>query len=93
MIFAVPRTMPLLGKKIQSECSRGTNILSYRFPMPLASSCSATNNNNNNTKDKENNNKKNNSDDNNDDDEEDDLRLQASCIYDQEEMRIYRMGK
>ena len=35
MIFGVPRTMPLLGKKIQSECAVGTNILSYRFAIPL----------------------------------------------------------
>ena len=90
MIFAVPRTMPLLGRKIQSECSPGTDILAYRFKMPLKTT----------TKDKV---KKKNENSNversssvsssENSDDENDLRLQASCIYDQEEMRIYRMGE
>jgi hypothetical protein len=84
MIFGVPRTMPILGKKIQTECSLGTNILSYRFDIPLASTStssqiptqtSKTKNNNNNNNDK------------------DELRLQANCIYNREEMKIYRMGR
>jgi SAM-dependent methyltransferase len=36
MIFAIPRTMPVLGKKIQQECKLGTDILAYRFGIPLS---------------------------------------------------------
>ncbi|KAL3907081.1 MAG: hypothetical protein SGILL_009015 [Bacillariaceae sp.] len=36
MIFAIPKTMPILGTKIQTECRPGTEILAYRFGIPLA---------------------------------------------------------
>ena len=89
MIFGVPRTMPILGKKIQTECSLGTNILSYRFDIPLASSSTSpqipmqTSKTNNNKETRKNNNNNN---------EKEELRLQANCIYNREEMKIYRMG-
>lgn len=70
MIFAVPRTMPVLGRKIQAECKPGTTVLAYRFAIPLAQ------------KDAPNDGEG--GDDN-------DLLLKADLIYDQEEMRIYRM--
>ena len=122
MIFAVPRTMPVLGRKIRSECSDGTHILAYRFEMPSRVAAVTT------TDDGV-------GDGGDDDDrtttittrrhhhtvlaagskqqrsetetegsasaselpsgnDQDDkeFRLEASCIYDEEEMRIYRMG-
>lgn len=36
MIFAIPKTMPVLGTKIQVECAPGTDVLAYRFGIPLA---------------------------------------------------------
>jgi hypothetical protein len=36
MIFAIPRTMPVLGTKIQRECKPGTYVLAYRFGIPLS---------------------------------------------------------
>lgn len=88
MIFAVPRTMPILGRKIQSECLDGTTVMAYRFQMPLAASSETTAESSNNDDDESTSSvNTENKDDN------DDLRLRATCIYDQEEMRIYRMGK
>ena len=94
MIFAVPRTMPVLGRKIQSECTPGTNIMAYRFEMPLATSSTTTH-----TKYGEANqdsttrisNSRSSSGEVNDD--AIDTSLRATCIYNQEEMRIYRMGE
>lgn len=117
MIFAVPRTMPILGRKIQSECSPGTNIMAYRFEMPLATSISTgssdsssrsnvdvttkqqkkttnTIKNGNGSGDKNQEDSDRTSDGNDEtEDEDEDLRLRATCIYDREEMRIYRMGE
>ncbi len=92
MIFAVPRTMPILGQKIQSECSYGTNIMAYRFKMPLADSTSTISKNEKSNYAKQ--------EDiscavlpGSDGNDDKDLRLRATCVYDQEEMRIYRMGE
>lgn len=101
MIFAVPRTMPVLGQKIQSECAHGTNIMAYRFEMPLA-----TRNSNNSKNGEGKQAKKEESDqsscmvpsnrsdeDEYENEDDEDLQLRANCIYNQEEMRIYRMGE
>lgn len=109
MIFAVPRTMPILGQKIQSECSPGTNIMAYRFEMPLATTSTgssssnvvvtpkqknSTTENGNGGGDKSQEGSDRISDRNEEaEDDDEDLRLRASCIYDREEMRIYRMGE
>eukprot|EP00536_Pseudo-nitzschia_multiseries_P002583 jgi/Psemu1/183731/e_gw1.34.66.1 len=95
MIFAVPRTMPILGQKIQSECSPGTNVMAYRFEMPLADAdVSATTNETCTTISSEEPTTTTETEgQDNDYVEVSDLRLQAKCIYDQEEMRIYRMGE
>jgi hypothetical protein len=76
MIFAIPRTMPVLGAKIQSECAPGTNILAYRFGIPLLQR--RYGNSDNHTNDNDNN--------------KDEVRLNADLIYDREDMRIYRMN-
>lgn len=77
MIFAIPKTMPILGSKIQMDCRPGTDILAYRFGIPLAmdhheafEAKAITPNNNN--KDEE-------------------VRLNADLIYERGDMRIYRM--
>ena len=92
MIFAVPRTMPILGRKIQSECSYGTNIMAYRFKMPLADITSPSSKNEESAHTKQ--------EDlscvtpsESDGEDEEDLRLRATCVYEQEEMRIYQMGE
>ena len=95
MVFAVPRTMPILGQKIQSECSPGTKIMAYRFEMTLATTSMWTAIENTTTataKVKE----QITTESSVVDSEIKavvDMRLQAKCIYDQEEMRIYRMGE
>lgn len=70
--------LPILVRKFQKGCSPGTTIMAYRFEMPLSTTTTATN-----ESDEEK---------NEEDDKDEDLRLRATCIYDQEEMRIYRMG-
>lgn len=77
MIFAIPKTMPILGSKIQMECSPGTNILAYRFGIPLAMDRHDDSESQASTP----NNKKH-------DDEE--IRLNADLIYERGDMRIYR---
>ena len=76
--------MPILGRKIQSECSPGTNVMSYRFKMPLA---------NNSETIVEQTLSQGSDDENKLNPADEDLQLRATCIYDQEEMRIYRMGE
>lgn len=109
MIFAVPRTMPVLGRKIQSECSRGTNIMAYRFEMPLALKTDDETFDKNNTTNPSRIEERGESiesshrhtssvtlsdaDADNEKDDDEDLRLRATCTYDREEMRIYRMGE
>jgi len=94
MVFAVPRTMPILGQKIQSECSPGTKIMAYRFEMPLANTSMGTTNEDANTATAKGKGQiaMESSADDSKNKEVVDVRLQAKCIYDQEEMRIYRMG-
>jgi hypothetical protein len=82
MIFAIPKTMPILGTKIQLECRPGTDILAYRFGIPLAVD-------KNDGKDNGDAHPTGSSQGNDDDD----IRLCADLIYDREDMRIYRMKK
>mmetsp|Transcript_6683 Transcript_6683/g.19279 ORF Transcript_6683/g.19279 Transcript_6683/m.19279 type:complete len:380 (+) Transcript_6683:93-1232(+) len=123
MIFAVPRTMPILGQKIQSECLPGTTVMAYRFEMPLAgddagastsvstsasanasASTSASTSTTNGTlafatanSEKSPTTTETNAAQDTETEignaETSDLRLRAKCIYDREEMRIYRMGE
>ncbi len=76
MIFAVPRTMPVLGRKIQAECRGGTAVLAYRFPIPLAQQDDARGKDAGSGRG------------GNDDDG---MLLNADLVYDHEDMRIYRM--
>ena len=76
--------MPILGRKIQSECSPGTNVMSYRFKMPLANNSKSISRENPSQVS---------GDENELNHGDEDLQLRATCIYDQEEMRIYRMGE
>jgi hypothetical protein len=83
MIFAIPRTMPILGEKIQRECSRGTDILAYRFGIPLATEKEKIGDDD---KKEEHTSSLSSSFEN-----DNDARLHADLIYDREDMRIYRM--
>jgi hypothetical protein len=76
MIFAIPRTMPVLGTKIQRECKPGTDILAYRFGIPLSGENEGlltVNRTNDPIIDQYRNG-----------------RLYADLIYNEEDMRIYR---
>jgi SAM-dependent methyltransferase len=77
MIFAIPKTMPILGTKIQTECKPGTEILAYRFGIPLA------------TEDAENAGEDSNN--TSPSDTVAVVRLSADLIYERGDMRIYQM--
>jgi hypothetical protein len=94
MIFAVPRTMPILGKKIQAECKSGTTVLAYRFAIPLAQTQHQQqqddkNYNKGTTMDDDKG--RHNKDGNNVVANDNSMLLNADLVYDQEDMRIYRM--
>jgi Histone methylation protein DOT1 len=42
MIFGVPSLMETLSQKLARTCQPGTHILSYRFLLPTANSCTST---------------------------------------------------
>ncbi|KAG7352491.1 RNA methylase [Nitzschia inconspicua] len=77
MIFAIPKTMPILGSKIQLECGPGTDIVAYRFGIPLA----IENSESDLSQDKPSRPL---------DESEQAVRLHADLIYDRADMRIYR---
>jgi hypothetical protein len=90
MIFTIPRTMPVLGTKIQTEYLPGTNILAYRFGIPLLVTDEKQHTDDN---DREFLLTKTNLGDGDirNDNKTSDIRLNADLIYDREDMRIYRM--
>lgn len=79
MIFAIPKTMPILGTKIQTECRPGTEILAYRFGIPLALE----------GEDAAGDDKA--EDESTTPDAIEEVRLSADLIYERGDMRIYQM--
>jgi hypothetical protein len=90
MIFTIPRTMPVLGTKIQTECLPGTNILAYRFGIPLLVTDEKQNEDDNDGEFSSTKRNLGNGDSRNDN-KTSDIRLNADLIYDRGDMRIYRM--
>ena len=75
MIFGVKPLMPMIAKKLQTECAPGTFVLSYRFLVPIASEHDAIVAKGDIGQDRV----------------ENSQLLDATLIYDQEEMRIYQI--
>jgi len=80
MIFGVRPLMARISQKLAQECSDGTYVLSYRFPLPVAgverSSTGKTR-----------------STDSNDENRDYDDFLQADEVFDEAEMRVYEVKK
>ncbi|KAL7510941.1 hypothetical protein ACHAXN_007856 [Cyclotella atomus] len=79
MVFGVNSLMPKIADLIEKECQRGVFVMSYRFRLPLLEQCNAA-------------------DDNRDEGGEHNQKdktgvIDASLIYQEEEMRIYELRR